>query len=254
MTDFYKMDPGAWDFGTADLTLEQEAAYLRIVNATHKHKQPVPDNDRVIAGLFRCSTRKARALVEALVARGKVRIEGGQIVNDRAISDLVHRGFVSISRAEVGAKGGRTRAENARKALENKETPQAIASTREEKSREEESKEKTEGKPSVQKKASRLPEDWTAPTDWLAWAVAEGLAQAAAEREAERFRDYWRAKSGKDATKADWLATWRNWVRKAVDDQKARKPQNPPRVGEVRIVNGVRKHYSGVIAGWINEV
>ena len=33
MSSFYKMEPAAWDFGTADLTLEQEAAYLRIVNA-----------------------------------------------------------------------------------------------------------------------------------------------------------------------------------------------------------------------------
>jgi hypothetical protein len=30
---------------------------------------------------------------------------------------------------------------------------------------------------------------------------------------AARFRDYWTSKSGKDATKVDWSATWRNWVR-----------------------------------------
>lgn len=29
----------------------------------------------------------------------------------------------------------------------------------------------------------------------------------------ERFADHWQAKSGKDATKVDWFATWRNWVR-----------------------------------------
>lgn len=136
MTDFYRMDPGAWDFGTADLSLEEEAAYLRIVNAIHKHKGPVPDNDRVLAGLFRVSTRKARALVLALMKAGKIIIEGGQIWNERARSDLVQRGFVSISRAESGAKGGRTKAENAAKALENNNPALAIASTREEKRRE----------------------------------------------------------------------------------------------------------------------
>jgi hypothetical protein len=99
-----------------------------------------------------------------------------------------------------------------------------------------------------------LPEDWTAPTDWLAWAVAEGLSQNQAAREAERFRDYWRSKSGKDATKADWLATWRNWVRKAVDDLRPRQARASAQVGEVRVINGQRKHYAGVIAGWINEV
>lgn len=137
MADFYRMDPGAWDFGTASLSLEEEAAYLRIVNAIHKHKAPVPMQDRVLAGMFRSSTRKARALVEALVKAGKITIEDGLIWNDRARSDLVQRGFVSISRAESGAKGGRTRAENAAKALKDKEPGQAIASTREEKRREE---------------------------------------------------------------------------------------------------------------------
>lgn len=136
MSSFYKMDPAAWDFGTAELSLEQEAAYLRIVNAIHKHDQPVPDNDRVLAGMFRCSTRKARALLEQLIEAGKLRIEGNRITNDRAASDLVHRGFVSGSRAESGAKGGRTRASNAAKALENKDPGQAIASSRIEENRE----------------------------------------------------------------------------------------------------------------------
>ena len=40
------------------------------------------------------------------------------------------------------------------------------------------------------------------PADWLS-------------RELERFRDYWKAKTGKDATKIDWNATWRNWIRNA---------------------------------------
>jgi len=73
------MDPADWDFGTADMSLEEEAAYLRIVNAIHKHTGPVPDNDRVIAGLFRTSTRKARSLVNALIEAGKLTIEDGKI-------------------------------------------------------------------------------------------------------------------------------------------------------------------------------
>lgn len=134
---FYKLDPAKWDFGTADLTLEEEAAYLRIVNAMHKHEDGVPDNDRVLAGMFRTSTRKARALVNSLIAAGKLEIEDGKIWNDRARSDLVQRGFTSVSRAESGAKGGRKRAENAANALKENDPHQASASTREEKRREE---------------------------------------------------------------------------------------------------------------------
>jgi len=30
--------------------------------------------------------------------------------------------------------------------------------------------------------------------------------------ETEKFINFWVAKSGKDATKLDWNATWRNWI------------------------------------------
>ena len=135
MSSFYKMDPAAWDFGTANLTLEQEAAYLRIVNAIHKHDAPVPNIDRVLAGLFRCSTRKARSLVAALLDAKKITVENGQIWNFRARSELVQRGFASVSASERGANGGRTRAENAAKPLERNKSPQANASSRIEENR-----------------------------------------------------------------------------------------------------------------------
>lgn len=35
------------------------------------------------------------------------------------------------------------------------------------------------------------------------------------QRELANFRDYWTAKSGANATKLDWQATWRQWARKA---------------------------------------
>jgi uncharacterized protein YdaU (DUF1376 family) len=140
MSSFYKMDPAAWDFGTAELTLEQEAAYLRIVNAIHKHDGPVPYIDRVIAGLFRCSTRKARSLVEALVDAGKITIEDDHIWNERARSDMVQRQLTSGSAAVRGSKGGRTRAKNVSKSLKNNKPPQANASSRIEENRREENK------------------------------------------------------------------------------------------------------------------
>jgi hypothetical protein len=46
----------------------------------------------------------------------------------------------------------------------------------------------------------------------------------------ERFVDYWSDKTGKDATKVDWIGTWRNWMRREQDkinDRKA-KARTPP--------------------------
>jgi hypothetical protein len=35
--------------------------------------------------------------------------------------------------------------------------------------------------------------------------------------EAERFVNHWTPKSGRDATKRDWEATWRNWISNAME-------------------------------------
>lgn len=89
--------------------------------------------------------------------------------------------------------------------------------------------EKEEANASSKKKASRINPDFELPDDWKAWALAETQwTPDAVAREFSRFRDYWVAKSGKDATKADWLATWRNWVRNAQDRQRAPPKQQTP--------------------------
>lgn len=64
--------------------------------------------------------------------------------------------------------------------------------------------------------ATRLPADWQLPDDWEAWALSEqpSWTREGVRRVAESFRDYWAAKGGADARKVDWLATWRNWVRR----------------------------------------
>lgn len=59
---------------------------------------------------------------------------------------------------------------------------------------------------------SRLPDDWVLPVEWQQWAEGE-RPDLEITAVACTFRDYWVAKPGKDGRKADWLATWRNWVR-----------------------------------------
>lgn len=85
---------------------------------------------------------------------------------------------------------------------------------REEESREEKSREE-KNSPSLRSgevRASRLPTDWVLPDDWRQWARAE-RSDLDLDRAAASFADYWHGKAGKDGRKADWLATWRNWVR-----------------------------------------
>jgi len=61
------------------------------------------------------------------------------------------------------------------------------------------------------RRGTRCPPDWTPEQADLNFAVCH-LSEAAIENEVIKFRNYWTAKSGKDATKLNWGRTWQNWV------------------------------------------
>lgn len=69
----------------------------------------------------------------------------------------------------------------------------------------------------------RLPDGWTLSDNLMAWSVNEARAPPdLIQREAEKFRDYWRGCSGEKGRKADWDATWRNWLRRAMEGHDGR--------------------------------
>jgi hypothetical protein len=75
----------------------------------------------------------------------------------------------------------------------------------------------TDGESRREKRArgTRLPEDWQPTPELLAYANSRGWHGQALADEIENFRDYWTAKTGASATKLDWPATFRTWIRKA---------------------------------------
>ncbi|QEE09234.1 DUF1376 domain-containing protein [Bartonella kosoyi] len=69
----------------------------------------------------------------------------------------------------------------------------------------------------------RLPADFEPDYDF---AIEEGLPPERVKVEIAKFRDYWHSKAGANATKIDWQATWRNWVRKAIENLEKTKNTN----------------------------
>lgn len=61
-------------------------------------------------------------------------------------------------------------------------------------------------------RGTRLPDDFAITADMARWCSSRGITKAQAMRSTESFVNYWRAKTGRDATKLDWPATWRNWL------------------------------------------
>ena len=70
----------------------------------------------------------------------------------------------------------------------------------------------TQGENSSGTRASRLPNDLELSPDWEAFCRLERPALEP-HHVFQVFKDYWIAQSGRNATKLDWFATWRNWVR-----------------------------------------
>lgn len=66
----------------------------------------------------------------------------------------------------------------------------------------------------ARKRATRIPSDFE-PSPAVRADMASKRPEVDLELETEKFRDFWAAKPGKDGTKLDWDATWRNWIRNA---------------------------------------
>lgn len=82
------------------------------------------------------------------------------------------------------------------------------------------------------KTGSRLPDDWRPTQDYVdaAMHINPDYTREWFSATAHKFRDYWVAKTGKDATKADWLATWRNWVRNDLEYNRGKTNAKPKKL------------------------
>jgi hypothetical protein len=67
---------------------------------------------------------------------------------------------------------------------------------------------------------TRLSKDWYLPMAWGQWALDRGVDHQTIRNEADQFRDHWISAPGSKGRKADWEATWRNWIRRNMKDAK----------------------------------
>lgn len=71
------------------------------------------------------------------------------------------------------------------------------------------------------KRGTRIPEPFMVTRDMRAWAATH-TPDVAVDRSTMKFANYWRAKSGRDATKLDWVSTWQNWLLNDADRSTAK--------------------------------
>ncbi|MCJ2009787.1 DUF1376 domain-containing protein [Methylobacterium sp. J-092] len=115
--EFYKMDYEAWDEGTDELSLEQEAAYLRLCHQLYRRKASIPSAPATLGRIWRCHPNKARKLLGDLIAAGKIVEKDGLLSNTRVTRELDDRETRRTQQADAGHIGGTRSQENRRKPL-----------------------------------------------------------------------------------------------------------------------------------------
>jgi uncharacterized protein YdaU (DUF1376 family) len=191
---------------TTDLDAVEFGAYMLIILAMWKKGGSLPDNEVKMRRIARCGRSWPRVW---LSIKDQFVVKDGHIINER----LAEEHASAVAKVEVnrhnGARGGRA------KALNNNKATLANGSN---------SLEQLELEPELEvgkrdtkvstKKATRLPDDWVAPQEWIVWAISSGTSRRNAYFEADQFKDYWIGVGGQRGTKLNWEATWRNWIRR----------------------------------------
>lgn len=255
---FVRFYASKWRSGCFGLSFEQEGLYIRMCAYIYDTQDRVPLDDSVAAKFLGGHTNAYRKIRDQLAALGKiVRTADGWTVPKAEIEIRKALGAAWKSDGEELDDGGAT-LEGQPDALPDTLTvtqqvtpPEPLPDTQgvfSEKANEINGPIKTKykglkkeedspssppptsvAKPKAAPRGARLQPDWALPSDWFDW-TRINFAQATPDLirlEAEKFADYWHAKSGQQASKLDWQATWRNWCRTAFASRPATVKNRP---------------------------
>lgn len=214
--NYYEHHLGDYLRDTAHLSMIEDGAYRRLLDAYYIRERPLPADPREVYRLARAQSKQDREAVDVVLREFFHQTPDGwehgrcdrEIARFRDKQDKARRSAEvrwSAKReacernANASSEDMRTHCEgNAPRARP--QTPDTNTST---------SLRSVEGA-----RAKRLPPNWCpSDADWGTACIA--LHTSGAQRELAKFRDYWAAKSGAGGVKLDWDATWRNWIRKA---------------------------------------
>lgn len=265
--------------GTSDLDVAEKGAYWVVCSLIYSRGGPIPDDAKWIATVAGCSVRMWSKLRERLVGIGKLKIEGGFLSNKRAAEELLkaeNRVAGAREAAEESARVRRERLEKERELSKTNGLAQADASTdaqanhqppttKESKNGESLTVERGaravgDAPPKPDLKGARLPKGWRPEGELRQWTldtIKERQSQVSAGHELERFVDYWRSQPGAKGRKTDWAATWRNWIRKAIDmegkqngtQHRGNSRQGPVRSTAIRTATNFAAALGGLGAG-----
>ena len=237
-----------WAEATAHLSFIEDAAYFRLIRKVYATESPLPVDVAQIQRLVAAKTREEKAAVESVLreffaleadgwhnkrcdlelqrfyekrqkatASAKARWDAPAVASERNANAMRTHSERIANAMPTQCEGNALQSPVASNHIKNSETPPAAT---------------PETAPPAAapraKKGSRIPPDF-APD---AQASLRQIHDLDITRELARFADYWQGKAGQAGVKADWQATWRNWLRTCLETGRYAKrghsnPDNP---------------------------
>jgi uncharacterized protein YdaU (DUF1376 family) len=197
---YYKRNLGDYAKKAGRLTMLQHGAYNLLIDACYD-REIFPNLEQAIEWTWASTSEEVEA-VKFVLSRFFKLGDDGQYVQDRILQELLEyhakadkNKTIAIEREAKRKQNSTNRAQVVHEASPNQEP---ITNNH---------------KPLKNIRGSRLPNDWTAPQDYIDFCITE-RPDLDANQTALQFKDYWIGSAGAKGVKSDWLATWRNWVRR----------------------------------------
>ena len=213
---YYQFNIGDYASHTRYLTPMQDLAYRRLLDLYYLKEKPIPNNNpAALIGMNDCLTDVEQVLNEYFVPTNN------GWVNNRAEQQIAEYQSKQKSASAAGKKSAEVRRAIKDAPIEqtfnDRSTDVQLTNNHKPITIKQEPIKELATKV-AQTKTSQLSKDWILPDEWAIWAK-EQRPDLNVNQVADGFKDYWISEA---KVKADWFATWRNWIRKQrVDKQSA---------------------------------
>ena len=235
---------------TMHLSCLEHGAYLLLIFAYWRSGKPLPDNDRVLAGICKMTSGQWRAMRPTM--SGFFQITDGVWRHKRIDAEISKTLEISEKRSAAGSHGAAKRWKSNETGMASA-IPEPLANAQQNDalySHSHNSSLRSEVDPpnaplGRSKRGTRLPADWRPCEQSCQLSDALGFSRAELDGTIEpEFRDFWVAVPGAKGCKLDWDATFNNRLRELArrrDERAARSGGVANRQGPVSSLAAARR-------------
>ena len=209
--------PSDWLAGTRGMMADETGVYITLIARMYEMAGSIERDDERLYRICGCKSKRAFAkIADYLIAEGKIQEADGELSQQRVTKEI-NKVVEKSTKAKAAAN---ERWNKKPSKINTSDDADAMQTDMLGGCQPKPEPYKTEAKASTKKRATRLPDDWFLPSEWGQWAVDEfSMREVDVRSQADRFKDYWIGVGGQKGTKLNWEATWRNWIRKHIEEK-----------------------------------